>query len=88
MIYQCFIITLADNISTKVQRKFKSCLMSKPDLLHHIAVKDADREDTKITFDELNKKSNRLARSLVVHFGDRIVGTSNLLYIQIRIKNK
>ena len=59
---------------------FEKLLKSNPDLLNHIAVKDADREDTKITFDELNKKSNRLARCLVAHFGDRIVGTSHLLY--------
>ena len=57
---------------------FEKLLKSKPDLLHHIAVKDADREDTKITFDELNKKSNRLARSLVIHFGGRTVGISNV----------
>ena len=57
---------------------FEKLLKSNPDLLHHIAVKDADKEDTKITFDELNKKSNRLARSLVIHFGGRIVGISNV----------
>ena len=53
---------------------FEKFLDSNPETLNHIAVKDADKEDTKITFSELNKKSNRLARSLVNRFKHRKVG--------------
>ena len=65
-------------LNQTLSSSFEKLLESNPDLLHHIAVKDADREDTKLTFDELNKKANRLARSLVIHFGDRIVGIQNV----------
>ena len=53
---------------------FEKSLEVNPDLLHHIAVKDADKDDTKMTFDELNKKSNRLARAFVNRFGNQVIG--------------
>ena len=53
---------------------FEKFLDSNPEKLNHIAVKDADREDTRITFDELNKRSNRLARSLVNTLKNRKLG--------------
>ena len=53
---------------------FEKSLELNPDLLHHIAVKDADKDDTKLTFDELNKKSNRLARAFVNRFRNQAIG--------------
>ena len=53
---------------------FEKSLQLNPDLLYHIAVKDADKDDTKLTFDELNKKSNSLARAFVNRFGNRVIG--------------
>ena len=53
---------------------FEKSLEVNPDLLHHIAVKDADKDNTKITFDELNKKSNRLARAFVNRFANQVIG--------------
>ena len=44
---------------------FENLLRSNVNVLKRVAVKDADRQDTQITFEELNEKSNQLARCLV-----------------------
>ena len=60
-----------------LHRFFENLLEKNPRTLHRVAVKDADRRDTQITFDELNKKSNRLARCLVDRIGKNRKGVHN-----------
>ena len=52
-------------LDQSLTRFLESLLKANPDILQHIAVKDADKDDTRITFEELNKRSNKLARCLV-----------------------
>ena len=56
---------------------FEKYLDSNPEKLNQLAVKDADREDTQVTFDQLNKKSNQVARSLLTRAGINIKGINN-----------
>ena len=56
-------------LNYSLSRFFEKFLEDNPKTLTRVAVKDADREDTQITFDELNKKANRLARCLVNRVG-------------------
>ena len=56
---------------------FEKYLDSNRDKLHQLAVKDADKEDTQVTFDQLNKKSNQVARCLVNRVGRNVKGINN-----------
>lgn len=58
-----------DTGSETLHRFFEKQLDKNPHVLNHLAVKDADRTDTQITFAELNKKANKLARCLVDRIG-------------------
>ena len=55
--------------SETLHRFFEKQLNKNPYVLNHLAVKDADRTDTQITFAELNKNANKLARCLVDRIG-------------------
>ena len=76
-----------DSISNQtLSRFFENYLDFNPERLHQLAVKDADREDTQLTFDQLNKKSNQVAKSLVNRVGRNIKCThisSNTLHFVI-----
>ena len=64
-------------LNQTLNRFFETYLESNPEKLHQLAVKDADKEDTQVTFDQLNKKSNQVARSLVNRVGRNVKGIKN-----------
>ena len=73
-------------LNQTLSRFFEKYLDSNPEKLHQLAVKDADKEDTQLTFDKLNKKSNQVARTLVNRAGRNVKGinnSSNTLHFEV-----